>query len=130
MIIRIHSDKVVREFMNSVPYPEQVPETMKICKSNTIVLAWYIRRQITGLFLFQLFKDAIEIHACFKKEFRGNTAVIAARNAFAWIFKNTKYDRIIAEISEPHVQQYAERCGMFRTGDQYEVGKWEILSAR
>lgn len=131
MIIRIHSDKVVREFMNSVPYPEHVPEKLSLCNRHTIILGWFENNQLMGCFLFNKINRELQAHPCCRKDFRGKKAVAAGKKALKWIFENTRYSKVFATFTEEkHVCFFAAQCGMTRAGDRYEVKKWVNGSAR
>ena len=40
------------------------------------------------------------MHSCFKKEYRGKSAVKAAIKAFEWIWANTSYTKIVGTVKE------------------------------
>lgn len=65
--------------------------------------------------------DEIEIHCACLREYRGRKAVKAAKAAFQWIFANTKYKTIFAEIDHRHVAAFAAMCGMKRNNGRFEV---------
>lgn len=120
MIKVIESDQEAREFLNSVPYPEHVPDWLPINTVRSFVLGVYTDK-LVGCFPLIKHDDAIEINVAFLPEHRGEFAVESARQAFEWIWGNTPFRRIIANIKLPHVERFAEKCGMVKSGNLYEV---------
>lgn len=118
-------DKEARDFLNSVPYPERVPEWFNINTPVSFALGVYVEK-LVGAFPLLKHENAIEINAAFLPEYRGKFAVDAAKEAFTWIWDNTSFRRIIADIQEPHVARYAHRCGMVKKGQLYEVEHGQI----
>ena len=82
---------------------------------------------MVGLFPCETYPDKFLIHACFLKEYRGRFARTAAKDAFSWIWNNTKYDKIQAYIEPDHVKKYAIECGMKEINGLFEVSKWADL---
>lgn len=126
MIVEITDSKVARDFLNSVPFDEYVPEGFPICNENTIILGW-IDPHLVCCFPFNWCGDDLEIHCACLREYRGKKAVRAAKAAFKWIFDNTKCKTIFADIEHPHVAVFAAMCGMRRINGRFEVKKWAIL---
>jgi len=120
MIKVIESDQEARDFLNSVPYPEHVPAWLPMNTAKSFVLGVY-EGELVGAFPLLKHDDAIEINAAFLPKYRGEYAVKAAKEAFAWIWANTPFRRIIADIEIPHVSRFAAMCGMVRIGHLYEV---------
>ena len=112
-----------------MPYPEIVPDWLPINTPISLVLGVY-GPELVGAFPLQKYETVIEIHAAFLPSHRGAFAVNAAKQAFEWIWANTRYDKIIAEITEPNAQQYAIRCGMKKINNRFEVSRWADLSAK
>jgi len=52
-----------------------------------------------GVWAFHQWWDGLLIHASLGPECRGRDAVNSAKEAFRWIFENTGYKKIYAEIS-------------------------------
>lgn len=121
----IQSDQEARDFLNSVPYPEYVPEDLPLNTAVSFVLGVYTDR-LVGTFPMLKHDEAIEINVAFLPSFRGQFAVDAAKCVFRWIWANTPFRRIIADIYDPHVELYAQRCGMVKKGDLYEVEHGQI----
>lgn len=126
MIRPIETDFEARTFLNAVPYTEYVPEWMPVISADVFVLGVY-EPHLVGCFPLQVQPDGLEIHAAFLPEYRGRFAVEAAKDAFGWIWQNTKHNLIFAEITEPHVAIYAVKCGMKRKNDRFEVERWAAL---
>ena len=123
MIQRILSSAEAREFLNSVPYPEYVPETLPLCCDKTIVLGWY-SLGLTACFPCQIFGDEVEIHAACARGFRGSKAVFAGVSAIKWIFDKTRFDVVFCEPSSREAAHFAHLCGMRRTGVRLEINRW------
>lgn len=79
--------------------------------------------KMVGVFPCETYTDGIMIHACFLKGYRGEFARDAAKEAFSWIWNNTKYDKIQAYIEPDHVKKYAAECGMKEINGLFEVSK-------
>ena len=120
LIRPIEIDFEAINFLNAVPYPETVPHNFPINSKCSLVLGVY-SPALVGAFPLQKFKNYIEIHAAFLPRYRGAFAVNSAKQAFEWIWANTNYKRIIADISDPKIEPFAQRCGMVKTGKYYEV---------
>lgn len=58
--------------------------------------------------------EDVLIHACLGNECRGRRAAESAKNAFAWVFENTKFRKIYALIpkTKRHAQFMASWSGM------------------
>ena len=123
MIQRILSSAEAREFLNSVPYPEYVPETLPICCSHTIILGWYVP-DLVACFPCQIFGDEIEIHAACNRDIRGANSVVAGTSAIKWIFDKTRFDVIFCEPSSREAAHFAILCGMRRSGGRLEIERW------
>lgn len=126
MIVEITDDKVARGFLNSVPYEEHIPEWLPVCTDRTIILGW-IDPHLVCCFPFNKYESEIEIHCACLREYRGKRAIKAAHAAFKWIFDNTQYTTIFAEIKHRHVEAFALMCGMNRVNGRFEVRKWAVL---
>lgn len=126
MIKEIKDNRLARDFLNSVPFDDYVPEDCQVCSDETIVLGWY-DPVLVCCFPLNLHKDFAEIHCACVEWYRGKRAIKAARNAFKWIFSNTHYEQIRAMTSERHVSRFAQLCGMSKSNGFYEVRKWADL---
>lgn len=126
LINQIHDNKLARDFLNSVPFDEYVPDDFPICSENTIVLGWF-NPGLVCCFPCQKINDEIEIHVACKKKYRGKVAVKAGKEAIKWIFKNTDYKVIFSEINARNNAVYARLCGLSRVGSRFEVRKWASL---
>lgn len=107
-------------------YPEQWPDSLPALSDSHVILGSYAP-ELVGCFPVQFHIEHAEIHAAFLPDYRGNHAVKEAHDAFAWIWDNTSYQTIIAEIDLPHVARFAERCGMMRANGRHEVYRWAVL---
>ena len=127
MIIKqIASDDDARRFLNSVPYPEFVPDWLPLTTDHSLILGVY-SSDLVGAFPLQKHVDCIEIHAAFLPEYRGRFAVDAAHKAFEWIWANTNYKRIIADISDPKIEAV---CAALRNGENKQILRgipWAVL---
>ena len=112
--------------MNSVPYPEYVPEDFP-CPSDKAMVLGVFDPDLKGCFPINIEEDRVQIHACFPKENRGQFAINAAKQAFRWVFLNTEFDVIFSKVRERHVGLYARLCGMTCVNGHYEVKRWSIL---
>lgn len=123
MILKIITDdNECRQFMNSVPYPEYWPETLPAITPVSFVLGVY-NPELVGCFPFNIKNGELFIHACFLKEWRGKFAVDALKKAFEWVWENTEFAKISANIGERHVARYARLGGMKPVNGLYEVSK-------
>lgn len=120
MIVEITDSAVARDFLNSVPFDEYVPAGFPVCNPTTIILGWH-DPDLVCMFPMQIYGDEIEIHCACLREYRGRKAVKAAKAAFKWVFANTKYKTIFAEIDKRHVAAFAVACGMKRNNGRFEV---------
>jgi hypothetical protein len=125
-VIKLVPDEEARKFLNSVPYPEHVPENLPLNSEHSAIIGIY-NPDLVGVFPVQKRGKHLEIHAAFLPKFRGAFAVNSAKQVFEWIWTNTDYRRITADISEPHIQNFAERCGMTKQDKYYEVLRWADL---
>lgn len=123
MIRQITDNKLARDFLNSVPFDDYVPEGMEVCNDQTIILGWY-DLGLVCCFPCNKHEDNIEIHCACVELYRGKMAINAAHKAFEWIFSNTHYKTIRAMTDHPHVSRFALMCGMKRNNGIFEVQKW------
>lgn len=123
MIQRMFASEEVRQFLNTVPYPEYVPETLPICCDKTIILGWYAPVLI-ACFPCQIFGDEVEIHAACNRSLRGRKAVFAGVSAIKWIFDKTRFDVVFCEPSSREAAHFAHLCGMRRKGSRLEINRW------
>lgn len=112
--------------MNSVPYPEYVPEDFP-CPSETAMVLGVYEPDLKGCFPINIKDDRVQIHACFPHRHRGHFAVKAARQAFRWIFMHLPQRVIYAEPVDLCAKVFARACGMRKTNDHYEVTRWAVL---
>lgn len=126
MIIPITDTGQARQIFAAGRYPDEWPDDMQASGEWHCILGVYVP-ELVGCFPLNFWLDSVEIHVAFHPHFRGEFAVKSAQEAFRWVWDNTNYHTIIAEIEDPHVARYAERCGMRKVGDHYEVRKWAIL---
>lgn len=126
MIKQIHDSKLARDFLNSVPFDEYVPEGLEICCDSTIILGWF-DPDLVCCFPFNKHESEIEIHCACLRKYRGKNAVNAARHAFKWIFENTNYNTIFATMQHSHVKRFAAMCGMRKFNGRYEAKSWADL---
>lgn len=129
MIKQITDSNLARDFLNSVPFDEYIPEGFPVCNDGTIILGWYAP-DLVCCFPCNKYTDAIEIHCACLKPYRGTQAIVAAQHAFRWIFENTNYSTIFAETYKKHVAQFASMCGMKRINGRFEVSRWANLPQR
>lgn len=127
MIKPIHSNDEAREFLNSIPFDEYVPEDVQIILPLTLILGWY-DQELLACFPCNIREHEIEVHVACKKEIRGKKAVHACREAIKYIFENTRFDRIVGEPKSREASINAYLCGMRRNGDMFEVSRWADLS--
>lgn len=125
-IRRIIDSDTARDFLNSVPFDEYVPELFPVCNEQTLILGWF-QPNLTACFPCQLFDGHIEVHVAAMREFRGKTAVAAGRAAIAWIFENTAFDRIVGSPNSREAAVNAYLCGMRRNGVIFEISRWADL---
>lgn len=125
-MIKMVPDEEARKFLNSVPYPEVIPENLPLNSEHSMIIGIY-NPVLVGAFPVQKHGKHLEIHAAFLPKYRGAFAVNAAKQVFKWLWVNTDYRRITADISEPHIQKFAERCGMIKKDKYYEVSRWADL---
>ena len=77
-----------------------------------------------GLFVLQEHDEYIEIHAVFRPEFRGKSALMGAKEAFSWVFDNTNYTKIVTKPDDRrNLRYFAALVGMKRTNRGYEYGR-------
>jgi hypothetical protein len=126
MIQEIHDSKLARDFLNSVPFDQYVPEDFPVCNPTTIILGWY-DPDLVCCFPCQKLRDVVEIHVACVRGYRGKRAVLAAKEAFKWIFSNTSYDSIVANITLKNAKRFAVMCGMRRVNGRFEVTRWAAL---
>jgi len=107
-------------------YNEPVPENIDFTGCHSFVLGVY-QEGLIGCFPFNIHDEFLEIHACFKPEYRGKFAVHSAKKAFEWVFSNTCIDLIKTETKERHASRFAVLSGMRRNGNYYEVSRWADL---
>lgn len=124
------SDRQAFAFMSLFPemtgqqfWPELVEWVGKDKEVPMLNLAAYFSGRIVGLFPCETYPERISIHACFLPEYRGEFSRQSAKEAFKWIFQNTKYSKISAYIEPGHVKQYALECGMVEKDGLFEVTK-------
>lgn len=82
---------------------------------------------LAGVFPVQINGQDGEIHAAFLPGNRGKFAVDSARQAFEILFRDYGLKLIYANITEPHVAEYARRCGMTENNGRFEVSRWAVL---
>lgn len=63
--------------------------------SNKII---YLTEDNVGIWSFHKYRDGVKIHADMGVKCRGKKAIESAKSAFQWIFKNTEFKKIYAEI--------------------------------
>lgn len=126
MIRPITDPAHVRWIFEAAGYPESWPDNLPALSDSHVILGSYAP-DLVGCFPVQFHEDAAEIHAAFLPNHRGHYAVSEARAAFEWVWDNTNYQTIIAEIDLPHVARFAERCGMMRANGRHEVYRWAVL---
>ena len=107
-------------------YPEEWGD-FPCASDNYIILGSWSEGDLVGCFPVNFIDGEAEIHVAFHPDYRGSNAVDEAHKAFDWIFGNTGCNRIFATIEEEHVARYAERCGMVKSGNEYEVLRWADL---
>lgn len=107
-------------------YPEKWPDNLPASSDSHVILGSYCP-DLVGCFPVQFHELNAEIHAAFLPAFRGDFAVKESREAFQWIWDNTSYQVIVANIELPHVVRFAERCGMIPANGRHEVYKWAAL---
>lgn len=123
----IDDSRAIRIIFEQANYPEKWDENYPASSEKHLVLGVF-EPELVGCFPLNFYKDCAEIHAAFLWSHRGNYAVRAAKEAFKWIFQTTKYRRIVAEIEAANVERYAERCGMKKIGNRWEL--WANLSRK
>lgn len=123
MIRQITDSAEAREFLNSVPFDEYVPEGFPVCNPLTLILGWY-ETELLACWPCFIKGDELEMHACCSSEFRGKRAVHACKNAIEWIFSNTPFETVVVYPKIKHGTAYAYMCGFRRNGDRLEVMKW------
>ena len=126
MIRPIESKNDCKWIFEAGGYPEKWPGWLEARSDYHVVLGAYAP-DLVGCFPVQFWPLAAEIHVAFHPHFRGEFAKKSAQEVFRWVWDNTNYHTIIADIENPHVARYAERCGMRKVGDHYEVRKWDRL---
>lgn len=69
------------------------------------------------------FGDGLVVHSELGAECRGSSAAAAVRAAFAWIFENTNYADIFAEVPRKlrHVHVMARHAGMEFVGVEHNL---------
>jgi hypothetical protein len=115
----------IRHIFEAGCYPEQWPDLPAYSTHHLVLGAWV--PELVGCFPLNFHIDCTEIHVAFMPEFRGKFAIESAKDAFRWVWDNTSYHVIAADIEDPHVARFAESCGMKFTGTRYEVRKWAVL---
>ena len=79
---------------------------------------WFLHTEddeVCGLWMAEMRNGiTIEIHPMILKQFRGKKAYKGAKEFFTWITKNTKYEKVNAEIATcfPNAKMFAVQCGM------------------
>lgn len=123
------SDLAALSFMSLFPEMLEGP-FVELCewvgsgrKTQLLNLAAFHNMKVVGLFPCEKYPGRIMIHACFLPGYRGEFARQSAKEAFQWIFSNTKYSKISAYIEPCHVKQYALECGMVEKDGLFEVTK-------
>jgi hypothetical protein len=78
---------------------------------------------VTGVFMCISEALSMDIHAAFKREFRGKVSINAAKECFKWIFDHTEHKKITADIASDrkNVKTYASLCGMSFVNGRFEV---------
>lgn len=120
MIRQITDSDIAREFLNSVPFDQYVPEGFPVCNPRTIILGWY-DPDLIGCFPCNVCGREIEIHVAIKKEHRGSHAVAAGKEAIKWLFENVNCTKIFSEENSRVTSAYAILCGLKRNGKRFEV---------
>lgn len=132
MLLKLITDnEEARNFLNSVPYPEYVPEGFPAITPVSFILGVYVPKmsglKLVGAFPFNRLNDGLQMHACFLKEYRGKFAVNAAKQAFEWVWSNTLYEKIYGTENTKLTNLFASMCGAKKNNGMYEVCKWAIL---
>jgi hypothetical protein len=122
LIAPITDNETVRRFFNALPYPEHWPEGLDAIAAGNRFFGVY-NPSLIGVFWLQPRGMEAEAHVGFVKECRGPEAKDAAERFSRWVFENTEYHTIFAEVIEPHVALFAKWCGMKRVNGRFEVQK-------
>jgi RimJ/RimL family protein N-acetyltransferase len=127
VISRIN-DIAALSFMSLFPEMKEDEFWHEICQwvgsgkmTPMLNLGVFCNDKLVGLFPCESYPDRLMIHACFIPEFRGSFAVDSAKQAFQWVWDNTKYNKISAYIEPEHVKRFATRCGMIEKNGLFEV---------
>lgn len=123
MFAEITDNETVRQFFNALPYPEHWPEGLDAIAAGNRFFGAY-NPDLIGIFWLQPHGLEAEAHVGFVKSCRGLAAKEAAGKFSQWVFENTDYHTIYAEILDPHVAVFAKWCGMKRVNNRFEVRKW------
>jgi len=81
-----------------------------------------------GLFVLEPVQQYYGIHAAIYPEKRGLEAVKFAKNAFVWMFKHTKAEKVLARIDRkrPDVIAFARMAGMKKFSETNETVFYEV----
>lgn len=125
MIAPITDPGQIKWILGVSGYSQGWPENLPVPGHSVILGAF--TAELVGCFPVQFYFECAEIHVAFHPDYRGEFAVESAKEAFRWVWDNTNYHTIVADIESPHVARYAKRCGMKQIGERYEVSKWAVL---
>lgn len=83
-----------------------------------------------GLWALHKHKDGVMIHADMGLKCRGRKAIESAKNAFKWIFTNTHFKKIYAEIPNENLPacRVASLAGMRFTGLNKNLKCFELIT--
>ena len=90
----------------------------------------YLTEDNIGLWTFHKHIDGVKIHADMGIKCRGRKAVQSAKSAFKWIFENTSFKKIYAEIPKENKPacRIAAWSGMDFTGVNNNRRCYEVVS--
>lgn len=112
----------VRDFLRDNGYPEEIPEWFPAVHFFGFTVGVYQDGELVAVYPLTIIEGVLSINVCIKPEWRGEYAGKASRAVIRWIFKNTGYSSIYANITLPHVERHALACGFKRLSENtYEV---------
>ena len=120
MINRIENAEFIKSFVTESEVFDEISEDnfSREQWNPDMNSGWFVHTEddeICGLWMAELRNGiTIEIHPMILKKFRGKKAYKGAKEFFTWITKNTKYEKINAEIATcfPNAKMFAVQCGM------------------
>lgn len=124
MINRIENAEFIKSFVTESEVFDEISEDNLSREqwNPDMNSGWFVHTEddeICGLWMAELRNGiTIEIHPMILKKFRGKKAYKGAKEFFTWITKNTKYEKINAEIATcfPNAKMFAVQCGMKAEG--------------